>query len=167
MRYVLEKFSDYWNDKEGHYDSVEALVINDATARGAALQSGQVHVINKVPPRTAKLIGRSPSVEIVTTSGRGHYVFIMHTDTAPFDNKDLRLALKYAINREEMVDKILRGYGSIGNDTPINDAYPLFDDSLPQREFSLEKAKEHYQKSGHDGSPIVLQVSDTAFAGGH
>ena len=44
-------------------------------------------------------------------SGRGHYVFIMHCDTAPFDNEDLRLALKYGIDRQEMVDKILMGYG--------------------------------------------------------
>ena len=165
VRYELEKFADYWNDKEGHYDTIEAIIINDATARGAALQSGQVHAINKVPPRTAKLINRNPDIEITTTSGRGHYVFIMHTNTAPFDNKDLRLALKYAINREEMVDKILRGYGSVGNDIPINEAYPLFDDGLAQREFSIEKAREHYKKSGHDGTPIVLRVSDAAFAG--
>ena len=89
----------------------------------------------------------------------------MRTDTAPFDNNDLRLALKYAINRQEMVDKILDGYGGVGNDSPINAAYPLFDETLPQREFSIEKAKEHYAASGHDGSPIELIVADTAFPG--
>jgi len=89
----------------------------------------------------------------------------MHVDTAPFDNNDLRLALKYAIDREEMVDKILRGYGTVGNDMPVNATYPLFDESIPQREFDLEKAAEHYKKSGHDGSPIILRVADVAFPG--
>jgi peptide/nickel transport system substrate-binding protein len=89
----------------------------------------------------------------------------MHVDKAPFDNKDLRLALKYAINREEMVEKILRGYGSVGNDSPINAAYPLFDADIEQRKYDPEKAAEHYKKSGHDGSPIVLRVSDVAFPG--
>jgi peptide/nickel transport system substrate-binding protein len=89
----------------------------------------------------------------------------MHCNTAPFDNNDLRMALKLAINREEMVDKILRGYGTIGNDFPINKAYPLFDDSIPQRTYDPEKAAEYYKKSGHDGSPILLRVADGAFPG--
>ncbi len=165
VRYAFEKFDDYWDDSRGHYDKHEIIVINDDAARAAALQSGQVQCINIVPPKTAKLFSRAPNVKIETTSGKGHYIFVMHTDTAPFDNKDLRLALKYAVNRAELVQKVLSGYGEVGNDTPINSAYNLYDDSLPQREFDLEKAAEHYKKSGHDGSPIVLHVSDVAFAG--
>jgi len=165
VRYAFEKNADDWNTERGHYDNVEILVINDSTARTSALQSGQVHVINRVDPKVAKLLDRAPTVHVKNVSGRGHYVFIMHTDTAPFDNVDLRLSLKYAINRVEMVDKILDGYGGVGNDTPINAAYPLFDADLPQREFSIEKAAEHYKASGHDGSPIELIVADTAFPG--
>jgi len=165
VRYVFEKFADHWDANVGHYDGVEFLIINDATARTAALQSGQVHAINRVDPKVAKLLSRAPGVVVRNVSGPGHYVFIMHCDKAPFDNKDLRLALKYAINRQEMVDKILDGYGSIGNDIPINKSYPLFDEALPQREFSVEKAAEHYKASGHDGSPIELIVADGAFPG--
>ncbi len=165
VRYTFEKHEGYWDSERGHYDAVEFLVINDATARMAALQSGQVHIANLVEPKVAGLLNRAPTLEVKSVSGRGHYVFVMHTDTAPFDNADLRLALKYAVNRAEMVDKILQGFGTIGNDTPINAAYPLFDDSLPQRTFDIEKAAEHYKASGHDGSPIVLKVADTAFPG--
>ena len=78
---------------------------------------------------------------------------------------DAVLEAGIAGNRDEMVDKILRGYGTKGNDMPINAAYPLFDETIPQREHSIEKAKEHYAKSGHDGSPIVLRVADGAFPG--
>ncbi|MDA7964731.1 ABC transporter substrate-binding protein [Ruegeria sp.] len=164
VRHMYTKFDNYWND-DAHFDSVEVVAINDATARTAALQSGQVHVINRIDPKVAGLLGRAPNLTVHSTPGRGHYVFIMHVDTAPFDNNELRLALKYAINREEMVEKILRGYGSIGNDMPINAAYPLFDESIPQREFSIEKAAEHYKKSGHDGSPIIMRTADGAFPG--
>ncbi|MFN4159024.1 MAG: ABC transporter substrate-binding protein [Gemmobacter sp.] len=165
VRFAFEKNQDDWDKNRGHYDAVEILVINDATARTSALQSGQVHMINRIDPKVAKLLGRSPGLKIKNVSGRGHYVFIMHCDTPPFDNKDLRLALKYAIDRQEMVDKILDGFGGIGNDIPINAAYPLFDDTLPQRPFDLEKAAEHYKASGHDGSPIVLLTADGAFPG--
>ena len=68
----------------------------------------------------------------------------MHCNTAPFDNNDLRMALKLAIDREEMVDKILRGYGSVGNDFPINASYPLFPDDIEQRTL----------RSGQGGLPL-------------
>ncbi|RWO91636.1 MAG: peptide ABC transporter substrate-binding protein, partial [Mesorhizobium sp.] len=106
--------------KLGHADQVEIVVINDATARIAALQSNQVHMIDRVDPKVVDLVKRVPGVTIQNVSGRGYHYFNMFCDTAPFDNSDLRMALKFAINREEMLDKILRGYGSIGNDFPIN-----------------------------------------------
>lgn len=164
VRYAFEKNQDDWDKERGFYDAVEILVINDGTARTSALQAGQVHMINRVDPKIARLMARAPGVNVTSVAGRGHYVFIMHVDTAPFDNRDLRLALKWAINRQEMVDKILDGFGTVGNDIPINAAYPLFT-PLPQREQDIEKAKAHYAASGHDGSPIELLVADTAFPG--
>ncbi len=162
VRFVATKRDDYWGDL-GYADTIEYVVINDDTARMAALQSGQVDMVNRVPPRTAALVGRAPNIDVRTTSGPGHYVFIMHCNTSPFDNNDLRLALKYAINREEMVEKILFGYGSVGNDTPINSSYPLYTE-LEQRSYDPDKARFHYEKSGHDG-PIILRTSDNSFPG--
>ena len=165
VRHLFKRNPNYWDSSRGHLDEVEIIAINDSTARMSALQSGQVQLVNRVDPKVAALLDRAPNIRVVNSSGPGHYVFIMHCDTAPFDNNDLRLALKYAINREEMVEKILRGYGSVGNDMPINSAYPLFDETIEQRQYDPAKAAEHYKKSGHDGSPIVLQVSDVAFPG--
>lgn len=165
VRHTFKKFANYWKEDEGHYDAIEHIVLNDNTARTAALQSGQVHMIDRVEPKIAQLLARAPNLSVKTVSGPGHYVFIMHCDTAPFDSNELRLALKHAIKRDELVDKILRGYGTVGNDFPINKAYPLFDDSIEQRTYDIEKAKAHYAKSGHDGSPIILRVADGAFPG--
>ena len=89
-------------------------------------------------------------------------MFICHTNTAPFDNQDLRLALKYAINREEIVKRILHGYGGIGNDFPINAAYPLFPADIPQRPYDPDKARHHFKKSVIYG-PVVLRVAEGAF----
>jgi peptide/nickel transport system substrate-binding protein len=165
VRHVGTRFENYWDaDNRGFADTVEITVVNDATARLAALQSGQVNMINRVEPKVVDLIKRVPGVTVRNVSGRGHYVFIMHVNTPPFDNNHLRLALKLAINRQEMVDKILQGYGSVGNDFPINASYPLFPDDIPQREYDPEKAAFHYRKSGHSGS-ILLRTSDVAFPG--
>jgi peptide/nickel transport system substrate-binding protein len=165
VRYVGERFENYWDaGNRGHADSVEVLVINDATARLAALQSGQVHMINRVEPKVASLVKRIPGVTLQNISGRGHYVFIAHVNTPPFDNQHLMLALKLAMNRQEMVDKILQGYGSIGNDFPINASYPLFSDDIEQRTYDPDMAAFHYKKSGHSGS-VLLRTSDVAFPG--
>ena len=77
---------------------------------------------------------------------------------------DLRMALKFAIKRQELVEKILLGHGEAGNDVPVNESMPFFNTELPVHEFDPEKAAEHYKKSGHSG-PIQLSVSDAAFAG--
>ncbi len=165
VRHGFEKFANYFDDSIGHADQTEIYVINDNTARVAALQSGQVHMMNRVDPKIAELLKNAPGVQVKHVAGRGHYVFIMHVDKPPFDNNDLRMALKLAINRQEMVDKILGGLGSIGNDFPINAAYPLFDDTIPQREYDAAAAAEAYKKSGHDGSPIILRTAPGAFPG--
>ncbi len=164
VRHGGERFANYWQgDKAGHADQVEIIVINDATARLAALQGGQVHMINRVEPKVVDLIKRIPGVSIENASGKGYYPFNMFCDTAPFDNGDLRLALKLAMDRDEMLEKILRGYGSVGNDFPINEAYPLFT-AIEQRKFDPEKAAALYKKSGHSGS-VLLRTSDVAFPG--
>lgn len=164
VRATFEKNPNDWRSDRGYVDSIEIINMNDATARIAALSSGQVHFINRVDPKTVDLLKRAPTVEILNTSGRGHYVFIMHCNTAPFDNNDLRLALKYAMDRETMVEKILGGYGKVGNDFPINETYALFPEGIEQRAYDPDKAAFHFKKSGHDGS-VLLRTSDVAFPG--
>ncbi len=165
VRHGGERFANYWNAANmGHADQIEIIVINDTTARIAALQSGQAHIINRVEPKIVELVKKVPGVTVRNVSGAGHYVFIMHCNTAPFDNNDLRMALKLAMDRQEMVDKILLGYGSTGNDFPINGAYPLFPDDIEQRTYDPEKAAEYFKKSGHSG-PVLLRTSEVAFPG--
>ena len=163
VRIEMEKFKNYWDPNVGHFDAVVITVINDSTARNAALQSGQVDMVNSVEPRVADLLKRAPHVTVDASAGRGFYCFNMFCNTAPFDNNDLRMALKLAIDREELVKKILAGYGSVGNDTPINTSYPMFE-ALPQRSYDPEKAKFHLKKSGHTGD-ILLRTADAAFSG--
>ncbi|WP_333683140.1 ABC transporter substrate-binding protein [Pontibaca methylaminivorans] len=164
VRYVFEKYEDYWDDERGHVDQIEALVINDDSARVSAVQSGQVHMINRVPPRLAARMESVPNVSVKSVPSRGHYVYVMHCDTAPFDNNDLRMALKLAMNREELLEKVLFGHGTIGNDIPVNAAYPLFSGDIEQREYDPEQAAHYYKKSGHEG-PITFRTSDVAFPG--
>ena len=163
VRYLARKNPNYFG-QPGHVDEIETLVINDTTARVTALTTGQAHMISRVDPKIVGQLKRVSDVKIQIISGRGHYVFVCHADTAPFDNRHLRLALKFAIDREDMVKRILHGYGGVGNDFPINAAYPLFPADIPQRAYDPDKARHHYKKSGHSGS-ILLRTAENAFTG--
>lgn len=164
VRHVGTKYDGYWREDVGHVASVEVIVMNDPTARTAALQSGQVHIINRVEPRTVNLLSQAAGVVIESTPSKGHYVFIMHCNTPPFDNADLRMALKLAVDREQMVNQILAGHATIGNDFPINETYALFPSGIEQRAYDPDQAKFYYERSGHSG-PVLLRTAEVAFPG--
>jgi peptide/nickel transport system substrate-binding protein len=115
-------------------------------------------------PRPLRCSGACRHLDILKTTGTQHYTFPMRVNAAPFDNYDLRMALKYALKRQELVDKILLGNGEAGNDVPVNASMPFFNTELPVHEFDADKAAFHYKKSGHSGA-IQLSVADAAFAG--
>ncbi|NCF49082.1 MAG: peptide ABC transporter substrate-binding protein, partial [Bacteroidetes bacterium] len=126
--------------------------------------NGDVDLIDRVDPKTVNLLGRSPNLDILEVTGTLHYTFPMRLDTAPFDNYDLRMALKLSIKRQELVDKILLGHGAVGNDHPISTANRYHAADLAQRDFDPDKAAFHYKKSGHSGA-VPLSAADAAFAG--
>ena len=164
VRAEFKRNPNYWKADSAYFDETTLLSVVDPTARQSALLNGDVDIADAIDPKTVALLGRVPVVEILETTGTQHYTFPMRLDVEPFGNLDLRMALKYAINRQELVDKILLGHGVAGNDIPVNAAMPFFNDTIAQREFDPEKAAEHYKKSGHSG-PIKLSVADAAFAG--
>ncbi|MEA2779533.1 MAG: peptide/nickel transport system substrate-binding protein [Rhodospirillaceae bacterium] len=153
-----------WQTERGFVDSVETLAINDPVARASALLSGTIHLMNRMDPKTAGRLTQNANLELFNISAAAHYCFPMRCDTAPFNNNDVRLALKYAIDREALVKTVLMGYGKVANDQPIASFDPSFAADIPQRNYDPDKARFHIKKSGHDG-PIALHVSEGAFSG--
>ncbi len=164
VRTLAVRNPNYWKEGRGWADSVETLAINDQNARQSALQTGQVHFVNRLDPKTVKLLERAPGVRVIDVPSAGHYLFAMRCDTPPFDNVHLRLALKWGIDRQDLIDKILRGFGRLGNDHPIPSFDPMFAKDLEQRQYDPDRAKFHFEKSGHSG-PLTLHIANAAFPG--
>ncbi len=164
VKLEASKNPNYWKEGAGHFDSFILSSVIDPVARQNALMNGEVDTIDRVDPKTVNLLSKVPSINIVENTGTLHYTFPMRLTVEPFGNYDLRMALKCAIKRQELVDKILLGHGALGNDHPISTANPYHNADLPQREFDPDKAKHHYKKSGHSGA-IQLAAADAAFAG--
>ncbi|MGX9148133.1 ABC transporter substrate-binding protein [Mesorhizobium sp. 128a] len=158
-RYTFHRNPDYFKPDSVWFDELELLVINDDTARLSALLSGSAHIITEVPPNLVARLEGAPNLTISRAPSSKFYYFAMLVDTPPFNNPDLRMALKYAIDREAIVKGIYAGFGEIAADANINSFYPLFSNDIPKHAYDVEKAKVYYAKSGHSG-PIVLHVSD-------
>ncbi len=165
VRTVLSKYENHYKADACFFDSVEVIGINDASARMNALMTGQVDAVNRVDFKTEALLKRNPMVKIFEVTGNQHFTFPMQTGIAPFDNVNLRKALKHAINREEMVEKILQGHGAVGNDHPIGPANQYYAPDLEQNDYDLDKAKFYLKEAGLDGITLDLSAADAAFPG--
>ncbi len=165
VRIDLVKYGDYWDSGRGFFDEIRMITIVDPTARTNALITGQVDAIDRVDLKTVHLLKRRAGLTVHSIAGNQHYTFPMRTNVAPFDDNNVRMALKHAIDREEMVEKILRGYGVVGNDHPIGPGQRFFARDLEQRTYDPDKAKHYLKQAGLDSLAVGLSVADAAFAG--
>ncbi|MBV9220996.1 MAG: ABC transporter substrate-binding protein [Methylobacteriaceae bacterium] len=165
VRVILKKNPNFWKADRGHLDAAQFTVINDATARINALVSGQVDTINRVDPKLVGLLQKAKGVEIVRAPGGWFPIISMMVDKTPFDNLELRTALKYALDRTQVLKTLFSGYGSLGNDHPIPKGDPYFNTQLPQTPHDPEKAAFHFKKAGLSSYSILCQASDAAFNG--
>ena len=165
VRIVLRKAGPYWKEGRGHLDAVEITVINETAARMNALIMGQVDAINRADPRTVSRVERSPTLGIVRAAGGWYPVMAMMGDRDPYTSLDLRQALKYALDREQVIKTLFSGYGTLGNDNPIPRSDPAFNTTLTQLKYDPDRARFHFRKAGLSDPKIVLQTSDAAFNG--
>ena len=165
VRFFGKRNPNYFKSGRPYFDEVEIMGIADTNARTNALKTGQIHVMNRCEPKTLHLLAKSPGVNVLKLEGARHYTIPMLTTMKPYDDNDVRLGLKYAIDREQMVKTILRGYGYVGNDHPIPRNNQYFASELPQRKFDPDKAKFHLKKAGMLGHTFKLHAADAAFPG--
>ncbi len=165
VRSTYKRHPNYFKAGRGHFDEVEFLTITDVVARTNALTTGEIDMMSRCDLKTVHLLKRRKGINVEEVTGTLHYTIPMHTDVAPFDNNDVRMALKYALDREVLLKTILRGHGVVGNDHPISTANRFHNGDLPQRQYDLDKAKFHLKKSGLSSLSVDLSAADAAFVG--
>lgn len=161
----FERFEDDWDGERGFFDAIEMLAVVDLNARTTSLISGDVHAIDKLDLKTVGLLSRNQALGIHSVAGNQHYTFAMSCNKDPFTDVNVRRALKHAINREELVEKILFGYGSVGNDHPIGRGQRFFNEELEQTAYDPDKAKFYMKEAGIDSLSVELSAADAAYAG--
>ena len=162
---IAKRNPNYWKEGRAHFDKVETLHIADVNARTNALKTGQIDMMERCDRKTLHMFKRVKGVEILAITGTKHFTMPMMTTTKPYDDNNVRLALKYACNREEMVNKILHGYGEAGNDHPIASVNRYFANNLEKRTYDPDKANFYMKKAGQLDHTFNLHTAEAAFAG--
>jgi len=165
FRALAKRNPNYWKEGRAHFDEIETIGIADVTARMTALNTGQIDAMNRFELKLIHLLKRVTGIQIINVTGTRHFSIPMLTDREPFNNNDVRLAMKYAIDREQMLKLILRGFGSLGNDHPIAPNQKYYASELPQRAYDPDKARFHLKKAGMLDYPFKLHAADAAFGG--
>ncbi len=165
IRMTGKRNPNYWKEGRANFDEIEILTIADVAARIDALITGEIDSMDRVDLKTVHLLKPRENIKIEEVTGTLHYTVPMHMDVAPFDNHDVRMALKLAIDREKLLKTILGGHGVLGNDHPISTANRYHASNLPQRTYDIDKAKYHLKKAGLGKLEVNLSAADAAFAG--
>ncbi len=160
----LARHDGYHRDGLAHFDGINITILNDPNARQTALVTGEVDCISDVDLKTVGLLARAPGIEIDNVPSGAHVTLPMFCDLAPFDDNNVRMALKLAMDREAIIEKILYGYGAVGNDTPIGPSLPYYAD-LPQRTYDPDKAKWHLKEAGMSSLSVSLSATDSVMSG--
>ena len=165
VRAATKRNPNYFKEGKPYFDEVETLNVVDVVARTNAIQTGAIDSMDEPDIKTLNLLEKKPGLVVHEVGGTKHFTFPMLMDQAPFDNLDVRSALKYGIDREAMLRTLVRGHGYLGNDHPIGKNQRFFASELPQRQYDPDKAKFHLKQAGHDSLDVTIWAGEV-YTGG-
>ena len=156
VKSVHTRNKNYW--REGaNLDACEITAITDPVARVNALIAGDVQLITQVDPKAFRQMESADNVTLLSTPAGLQMGICVLKNALPGENDDFVKGLQYIQDRERVVKRILKGKGSVGNDTPIMSAHgPDWCSELPQRQFDPDKAKFHFKKAGVSSAELFV-----------
>ena len=158
---VVARNENYYDSARPYLDRVEIVVYPDPTAEASALIAGDTDLIANTPPTEFPRFADAPGVAPLRTASGQFLNVNMGCDQKPFGDIRVRQALALTVDRKAMVDFCAQGYGTPGNDVPLNAAYHFFK-QVPDKKPDVAKAKQLLADAGFpNGIDLKLIASDT------
>jgi peptide/nickel transport system substrate-binding protein len=160
-RVLVERNPSYYDPSRPYLDRIELVVYPDPTAEASALLAGDIDLMANAPPSEfPRFSGASGVVPLRVPSGQFLNVN-MGCDQKPFSDVRVRQALALTVDRPAMVGFVAQGYGTPGDDTPLNAAYHFYK-ALPLKKPDIAQAKTLLANAGYqNGLDLTLIASDT------
>lgn len=160
-RIVVARNEAFYDRNRPHLDGVEVVVYPDPTAEASALLSGDTDLMVSTPPGEFPRFASVPGVAPLRVSSGQFLNVNMGCDQKPFSDIRVRQALALTVDRAAMVGFVAQGYGTPGNDSPMNSAYHFFRDQ-PLKNADIPAAKRLLAEAGYPGGlDLTMIASDT------
>jgi peptide/nickel transport system substrate-binding protein len=146
----IEKFNDYWGQKP-NIQNVTYRFIQENSTRLAALKAGEINLaVNMLPEYLEQL----PAYK--TANSIEFYFLRFNTIRGIMQNKLIRQAVNYAIDKEAIVEALFLGSAIPARGQLAKEAYFGFNKNLDAYAFNPEKAKELLKEAGYKGEVVQL-----------
>ena len=157
---VVARNEAFYDKARPYLDRIEVVVYPDTTAEGSALISGDTDLMSTVQPTEYARLKSSDGVRALRVPSGQFCNIIFGCNQKPFDDIRVRKALALTIDRPTMVDFVVEGYGTPGNDTPLCSTYRFYADQ-PLTKPDIAQAKKLLADAGYpSGLQATLIASD-------
>ncbi len=150
--------ANYW----GTPAYVDSMVINssftDEGARVNALLAGSADVVPNLSLPLARANAKSTQMRVTTAQSDNYCSVQCRLGSAPFKSPEVVEALRYAVNRQQIIDSAFDGYANLSNDVPM----PLkkyYTSDFPVRQYDPGKAKSLLSQAGATNETATLKTS--------
>lgn len=143
---VLDANPNYWKDKP-KVDHLVFKIIPDSQTALLALQRGETQVMGDVATQVIPALRADHNITILTQPGLTVNGVAMPNEIAPFNDKRVRQALNYAVDKDA-INKALYGGLAVTMTSPLPPAEWGFDSSLKPYAYDPAKAKELLKQAG-------------------
>jgi peptide/nickel transport system substrate-binding protein len=154
---VLEAYDDHWGGGPS-IDGVEFRYITEPAAALTALQNGEVQWTDNVPPQQIESLQGDESVELQTTPSVDYWYMSMNYARPPFDNRDVRRAISFAIDREAVAEAAWFGAAQPNQTAIPEDSFFYYDYAPFQPD--PEQARQLLAQAGVQ-TPLVMGLMVT------
>lgn len=159
----LVAFEDYYKPGLPRSPRMRMIAYRDDSLRVAALEAGDVDIIEYVPWQSMPQIEGNNELVLQETFGPSMYI-AFNTDQAPFDDPRVRLGVALAINRQDIVDAAFFGRGTPMHGLPIFETSPFYSDTTANLwSYDPDRARALFQEAGVLGRTVTL-LSTSSYA---
>jgi peptide/nickel transport system substrate-binding protein len=147
-RVVMERNPNYHREGRPYLDRLVLRILPDINTQITALKSHEVDVIDDVDSDTVRELAANKSLRVLQIPGGTFNALVLYADKPPFNNPDVRMALRLTVDRAACMAAITNGAGAPADDQPISAAYEFYDKTIPLRTQNIAEARRLLKSAG-------------------
>jgi peptide/nickel transport system substrate-binding protein len=150
----LERYDGYWGEK-AKLDKVTFRPIPDSNTRMAELESGGIDHLMGIPFEEIASVRQAGKFDVQVVDAINISYMAYNAQKAPLNDANLRRAMNYAVNKQEIFDTIYAGLGAVAI-TPLNPSNWAHNPNVEPYKYDPTKAQELLKQSAYKGEPLEL-----------